>query len=235
MKNQVYAGSELELFSQAYHWKAYYSKIIQSYLGNDVLEVGAGIGGTTRCLCRGKSSQWVCLEPDSMLAEKIQTSIIRGDLPKCCEARVGTLADLSLNETFDTIIYIDVLEHIKDDVAEVKITDKHLRYGGNLVVLAPAHQWLFTPFDRAIGHHRRYNKNTLSAVIPENFKCIRMSYLDSVGLIASLGNRFVLKSKMPNKKQILVWDKVMVPLSKRIDPLIGYSIGKSIIGIWKKY
>lgn len=234
MTNYSYIGSELELFREARNWKAYYSHLLRSYLGNEVLEVGAGIGTTTETLCKGSQRRWVCLEPDPVLVKTLKSSIINGCLPKCCEARSGTLSDLNYEETFETIIYIDVLEHIKNDRAETRLAASHLKNGGFLVVLAPAHQWLFTPFDEAIGHYRRYNKSMLSAIVPNNLECITLMYLDCIGLIASLGNRFILKSKMPNRKQILLWDKVMIPLSKKIDPLIQYSVGKSILGIWQK-
>ena len=235
MTNYSYIGSELELFSEARNWKAYYRQSIQKYLGAEVLEVGAGIGSTTEFLCRGNHQRWLCLEPDPQLAKTLNSYIASGSLPNCCELKVGTLLDLSPKEKFDNIIYIDVLEHIKDDKLEIKKAYNHLKQGGFLVVLAPAHQWLFTPFDEAIGHYRRYNKRMLKAIIPsDELKCISLRYLDCVGLIASLGNRLLLKSKMPNKQQILVWDKVMVPISKIVDPLIQYSVGKSILGIWQK-
>lgn len=234
MKNYSYIGNELELFRHASNWKAYYGSIIQPYLGDEVLEVGAGIGSTTESLCKGKQVRWVCLEPDTVLASDLNSLLISDRLPKCCELRKGTLLDISPQENFDSIIYIDVLEHIKDDKAEVKLAASRLKTGGMLVVLAPAHQWLFTPFDEAIGHYRRYSRNTLSAIIPENLKCIKIMYLDSVGLIASLGNKLILKSKMPNLKQINLWDKKMVPLSRKIDPLVQYSIGKTILGLWQK-
>jgi SAM-dependent methyltransferase len=234
MKDYSYIGSELELFSQAYNWKNYYGSLIQRYLQGKVLEVGAGIGATTEYLCKGHQEQWLCLEPDPILAEKIDLKISVGRIPTCCQSRVGTSADLSPNDRFDTIIYMDVLEHIKDDRSEVKTVMQHLSIGGHLVVLAPAHQWLFTPFDTAIGHYRRYNKKSLTSAIPNSLDCIKLIYLDSVGLIASLGNRIVLKSKTPTKQQIRLWDKVMVPLSKSIDPILQYSLGKSILGIWQK-
>jgi SAM-dependent methyltransferase len=234
MQDYSYVGSELELFSQAYNWKNYYGSLIQKYLQGKVLEVGAGIGATTEFLCQGHQEQWLCLEPDPILAEKIELKISVGRVTPCCKLRVGTSADLSPNDVFDTIIYMDVLEHIKDDRSEVKTVTQHLRIGGYLVVLAPAHQWLFTPFDRAIGHYRRYNKKSLASIIPANLECLKLIYLDSIGLIASLGNRFVLKSKTPTRQQIQFWDRVMIPLSKCIDPLWQYSLGKSVLGIWQK-
>lgn len=234
MTNLSYIGSELELFREAHNWKAYWSLLIRAYIGNEVLEVGAGIGGTTEVLCKGNQRRWVCLEPDPMLADILNSSIIKGCFSESCEVKIGTLLDLDREELFDSIIYIDVLEHIQNDRAETRFAASHLRDGGFLVVLAPAHQWLFTPFDRSIGHYRRYNKKMLSAIIPETLECISLRYLDSIGLLASLGNRFILKSKMPSKKQILFWDRVMVPLSRKLDPLLQYSLGKSLVGVWRK-
>ncbi len=234
MNNYSYVGSELELFSQAHHWKKYYKRLIQNYLQGKVLEVGAGIGATTKLLCQGKQDCWVCLEPDPLLADKIENLLATGQLPVYCELRIGTLSDLSEKELFDAIVYIDVLEHIQDDVSELKISASHLKRDGRLIVLAPAHQALFTPFDRAIGHYRRYNKSSLSSVIPKDMECIKLIYLDSVGLIASIGNRFILKSETPNKNQIKIWDAMMIPLSKKLDFLMRYSLGKSILGVWQK-
>ncbi|NET31328.1 MAG: methyltransferase domain-containing protein [Cyanothece sp. SIO1E1] len=234
MKNKTYIGSELELFSQAYNWKSYYSSHIHNFLGDSVLEVGAGIGTTTRCLCKALKEKWICLEPDSLLADRINASIANGTLPKCCQVRPGTIEDLRTEEVFKTIIYIDVLEHIKDDFAEVRHAAEHLECNGYLIVLAPAHQWLFTPFDQAIGHYRRYSRASLSAVIPETLEPITVKYLDSIGLIATLGNHFLLKSKMPSKKQIMIWDRIMIPISRMVDPLLRFSIGKSVLGIWQK-
>jgi SAM-dependent methyltransferase len=234
MSDLSYKGSELELFEKAENWKAYYQNLIRDYLGKEVLEVGAGIGATTRALCGEKQSRWLCLEPDPAMGKRIGALITNHELPATCEVRVGLVSDLQPQENFDTIIYIDVLEHIENDREELKLSLPHLKPGGFLVVLSPAHQWLYTPFDEAIGHHRRYNKNSLSAVIPETLEQVELKYLDCVGALASLGNRFVLRSNIPSAKQLAVWDKLMIPLSKVMDPLLGYRAGKSVLGVWRK-
>ncbi|MEB3311724.1 MAG: class I SAM-dependent methyltransferase [Snowella sp.] len=230
MKNYNYVGTELELFSEAKNWKNYYYQMIRRYLGAEVLEVGAGIGGTTKVLCRQKHERWVCLEPDSMLVDTLKTT---PDLPPICEIQQGILAELPDGESFDAILYIDVLEHIEADQREVQRAMTHLKPGGFLIVLAPAHQWLFSPFDRAVGHYRRYNHSMMKKLTPEGLKIVRLNYLDSVGLCASLSNRW-LKQRMPTQGQIKLWDTWMVPLSKMIDPILQYTIGKSILGVWKK-
>ena len=109
-----------------------------------VLEVGAGFGATAQALCRGDTYRWVCLEPDVRLASAIEAARAEGMLPPWCEVVVGTLEGAALGR-FDTILYIDVLEHIEDDRAELARAARHLAPGGHLVVLSPAHPWLFSP------------------------------------------------------------------------------------------
>jgi SAM-dependent methyltransferase len=230
----TYVGSELDLFSAAKNWKSYFRKQLLPYLGEDVLEVGAGLGGTTQVLCRGTEKRWVCLEPDAALVARLDQKIQSGELPKCCESRLGTLEKFDDAEMFDTILYMDVLEHIEDDRAEVARAAKHLRPGGHVIALSPAHQWLFTPFDHAIGHCRRYTKAGFGALATDDLEKVRLVYLDSIGFFASLANKLILKSAMPKPSQIAFWDNVLVRMSKVVDPVLGYSAGKSVLAVWRK-
>jgi SAM-dependent methyltransferase len=229
-----YVGSELDLFSTATHWKSYFRDQLAPFLGDDVLEVGSGLGGTTQVLCRGTEKRWVCLEPDSSLVARLDRKIDLGGLPKVCESRLGTLEDFEESETFDTILYMDVLEHIEDDRGEVARATRHLRPGGHLIGLSPAHQWLFTPFDQAIGHCRRYHRSGFGALKNDELETVRLVYLDSIGLFASLANKIFLKSAMPRPSQIAFWDQVLVRISRVVDPILGYSAGKSVLAVWRK-
>jgi SAM-dependent methyltransferase len=230
----TYVGTELDLFARANNWKGYLRRQITPFLGRDVLEVGAGLGATTLHLCRGEHDRWVCLEPDPGLARRLEASISAGGLPPCCRAEVGTIRDRPREPAFDTILYIDVLEHILDDASEVDRAMHLLRPGGHLVALSPAHQSLYTPFDAAIGHHRRYSKKSIAALTPPGLDLVRLRYLDACGMLASLGNRLILNQSMPASRQIAVWDGVMVRLSRLLDPVIGYSLGKSVFAVWKR-
>jgi SAM-dependent methyltransferase len=230
----TYVGTELDLFASATRWKGYLRRRISPYLGPEVLEVGAGLGGTTLALCRGDHRRWVCLEPDASLADRLRERIDSAELPPCCSIRGGTLADDRDPSAFDSILYVDVLEHIEDDASELERASDRLRPGGTLVVIAPAHPWLFTPFDTAIGHFRRYTRSTLSSIGPSGLDLVRVDYLDSVGLIASLGNRLILRRSMPGPWQVAAWDNLMVPLSRAIDPILGHRVGKSVMAVWRK-
>jgi SAM-dependent methyltransferase len=228
-----YVGNELELFAEAGNWKRYFASKIRPHLGADVAEVGAGIGGTTALLSQGHQGHWLCLEPDRDLLARIEDAVARGELPGV-DARAATLAELPADRLFDTILYIDVLEHIDDDRGEAARASAHLRPGGKLVILSPAHQWLYSPFDRAIGHFRRYTKASLAAAVPEDLARVELLYLDMVGLLASAGNRFITSSAAPSRAQIKLWDGVMVPLSRLLDRVVGHTLGKSVMGVWAK-
>jgi hypothetical protein len=234
MSKFTYIGDELDVFSAAKNWKSYLRRQIGPHLGREVMEVGAGFGGTTKFLCNGDFDRWVCLEPDVGLADRIAVSIRSGSLPRCCQVEVGTLGGRDAHEQFDTLLYIDVLEHIEDDKGELARAISHLRFGGSLVVLSPAHQWLFSEFDRAIGHFRRYTRRNLRAISPPGSQIDRLIYLDCVGLLASLANRVLLKSGTPTRGQIAFWDGIMVPLSRRLDTVTLNCVGKSVLSIWRK-
>lgn len=225
-----YAGSELEIFEKAHNWKAYLRRSMEPYLSGSILEVGAGLGANTRQFAALGFDRWTCLEPDAALGKHI-----RADPPSLNRHEVisGDLAVLDPSRRFDAILYIDVLEHIQDDSGELRRASLHLHPGGALIVLSPAHPWLFTAFDRAIGHYRRYTKQSLHAVAPPHLRREKLIYLDSAGLLASLGNRLLLDRRMPTAAQIRTWDSILVPLSRWLDPLLFGAVGKSVLGVWR--
>jgi SAM-dependent methyltransferase len=232
--DRPYEGQELELFAAARNWKAYWSGAIRHHLGKSVLEAGAGLGTNTPFLLGPEQASWLCVEPDAALVAQIPATLANNPFRQFVTTCAGTLRDVPETQAFDTILYIDVLEHIEDDHAEMRAALAHLKQGGKIVILSPAHPWLFTPFDKAIGHYRRYTRKSLRACTPPGATLIQLYALDSVGLMASVANKLFLHQSMPTAKQIALWDKTLVSLSRITDPLIGYSIGKSLIGIWQK-
>ncbi len=230
----AYVGGELGFFAHATNWKRYWSRKIRLHVAGDVLEAGAGLGTNTVLLRSATQGQWTCLEPDRQLVAALQSSLSKNGLNQSCRVVVGTISELPAQERFDTIIYIDVLEHIADVRAELVLASERLRPGGAVVVLSPAHQWLFSEFDKSIGHCRRYSKQTLLEAAPSSLHLIKCFYLDSCGLFASLANRFLLRQSLPTLKQILFWDRTIIPVSRLIDPLLFYQAGKSIIGVWRR-
>jgi SAM-dependent methyltransferase len=223
--SSTYVGTELELFAKATNWKSYVGAALAPYVRGRVLDVGAGIGGNIRALTNPKVTEWVALEPDARLAATIQDPI--------ATVMHGTLATVPQWERFDTILYMDVLEHIADDRGEIARATRLLAPAGCLIVLAPAHQFLFSPFDSAVGHYRRYGLKQLLALKPVNFRTEICRLLDSVGFFASLANRALLRQSTPTERQIAIWDRLMVRASRIVDPIAGYRVGKSALMVWR--
>jgi ubiquinone/menaquinone biosynthesis C-methylase UbiE len=189
-----YVGSELNVFSNAKNWKRYISKHLRHYVNGDVLEVGSGLGSVTGVLS-DSARRWMCLEPDPDLLARAR-SLLSNEKANC-EFVVGTLETMAPEEVFDAILYIDVLEHIEDDGLELIRASRHVKRGGVICVLAPAHPKLYSAFDR--------------------------------GSVIS-----ILKSAAPSVKQITFWDRVLVSLSRILDPVFGYSVGKSVLAVWRR-
>lgn len=230
----IYSGTELDLFATARHWKSYWTRVIDPYLGQHVLELGAGIGANAQALQHRRYARWLSVEPDAAMVQQVTQAIAQGQLSPSHEAVCGTSQNLSRDERFDTILYLDVLEHIEDDRTELQRVTDLLQPGGHVVILAPAHNFLYTPFDRKIGHFRRYDKTMLRAIVPQELRIRRVHYLDSVGMLASLGNKLLLQSDSPSPGQVRFWDSVLVRMSQLVDPLTGFRLGKSIVCILEK-
>jgi hypothetical protein len=234
MKDVAYGGKELGLFAHSRNWKHYFASKIGLFIGERVIEVGAGIGATTAILCDGSQQYWLCLEPDPALRAQIDACIAAGQLPPCCSSRGGVVADLDSREAADCFIYIDVLEHIEDDGGELKSVAERLVPGGTIIVVSPAFNSLYSPFDKSVGHYRRYNKSALQVLTPPSCRIKRIFYLDCLGMGTSFMNKLLLKQSVPNQAQILFWDRWLVPVSRVLDPVVRYKAGRSIVCVWEK-
>ena len=232
MSGYEYPGEELDVFSLAVNWKEYFARILRPYVAGAVLEVGAGLGETTRTLWNPSVRRWVCVEPDPRLADRLARTL--SDLEPRPEIIVGDLGRVPGACDFDCIAYIDVLEHIRTDATELRAAASRLRRGGHLLVLSPAFEWLYSEFDEALGHERRYTKRTLSAVFPAELERVKLFYADSVGCLLSLGNRLLLRQSLPSERQIRFWDQSVIPVSRVVDRLVGRSFGRSIIAVYRR-
>ena len=229
-----YIGQELELFALATNWKRYVKAEIGKYLIGDVLEIGAGIGSTTLALHDGTARRWVCLEPDDDQAKRLRTTLTRSWGVYAPAVIAGSLRALADRQSFDCVLYLDVLEHIQDDRRQIEEAARLVRPGGHIVVLSPAHQWLFSEFDKSIGHIRRYDKRNLRSLMPSGWAEKKLAYLDSVGVLLSLANAIALRQALPSRLQLSLWDRLCVPLSRVVDWALLGKFGKSVLAVWEK-
>ncbi len=136
---------------------------------------------------------------------------------------------------FDTIVSLDVLEHIKDDKKQIRKYYNSLKKSGHLILIVPAFQFLYSNFDKDINHFRRYDKRNIKKLIKKlKFKIIKLDYFDTIGFFLSLGSKFLSNDYKKNlSKKVFFWDK-LIPLSKLLDFFLFNTIGKSLIVVLKK-
>ena len=197
------------------------------------MEVGSGIGINTKYLFNASTNvtSWCLVEPDPTLATQIEVNTENFNLPKK-KIINGTISSV-LDKKFDTIIYIDVLEHIEESRKEIELIKTYLKPNGHAIILVPAFNFMYNVFDKRIGHFRRYDKKLLKDELNSQMSIVKLFYLDSVGFFTSLLNKYILKKELPTTKNIWVWDKIIIPISKISDILFLRSFGKSLIGIFK--
>jgi len=227
MTGSKYIGNELQIFSIALKWKQYWSSLIlQDTTVKNSIEIGAGIGSNIPYLV-GHSKKFYVLEPDTFFYENhLKPYSLRYN---SITAINGTISNIVNKIKLEHIFYIDVLEHIENDKLELEQASKILSAQGSIFLLVPAHQFLFSYFDRSVGHFRRYTIRSLSKIIPSECQIVNAKYLDSLGFFLSTMIKISPKKISPTQRNIQIWDKYLVPLSKLIDKLLSYKVGKSLL------
>ena len=227
MKQVQYDGFELDHFDSATNFRFYQLSLIRKYLKDNFLEVGAGKGGLASVYKR-LLKDITLIEPDKKLFKILKNKF------KKKKIKIEKNSIKNIKKKFNTIIYFDVLEHIEDDLLEVKSAAKKLKSGGHLIFSVPAYQIFYSDFDRSVGHFRRYSKNNFIRISKKSgLKIEKLIYYDFVGfLFLSINKLFSLKSTNL-KFKISLWN-LLIPISRIIDFITLNYFGKSLLCVYKK-
>ena len=222
-----YDGFELDTFDAAKEFRNYQLYYLKSYIKDPFLEVGAGQGGLTN-LYKKFTKDITLIEPDNKLFQLLRKKFRKKNI----KIKNQTIDKIKFK--YQTIIYFDVLEHIKSDLKEVKIASKKLKKNGNLIFNVPAHQLFYNEFDKAVGHFKRYNKKDFKDIEKKtDLKIEKLIYYDSIGLLFLILNK-IFKLKETNLKNKIYFWNMLIPLSKIIDKLTFNKFGKSLLCVFKK-
>ena len=226
MSKIKYDGYELEYFDEAFNFRKYQIQLIKKYLQKSLAEVGPGQGGLVEYY--KKFVKKICLiEADKYLYQFLRKKF------KNKKIKVKNNKISNINNKFETIIYFDVLEHIKNDLNEVREAKKKLNKNGYLIFSVPAHQYFYNNFDKSVGHVKRYSKSDFKKIESKTgLKIEKLVYYDSIGLLFLILNKiFSLSQKNLNHK-IKFWN-LLIPISKIIDFVTFNNLGKSLICVFR--
>ena len=223
-----YPVEATERFDDAKFHRKYCMSFVKKFIHGNVLEVGAGCGSFTRDYIDNKMNATLT-ETDNKNFEDLKKNFINNK-----NIKISNKTIFEIEDKFDTILYLHVLEHIEDDRKELKEVETKLNKGGHLIIMVPRHQKLYSNFDKSIGHFRRYEMNFFE----KNFYNLNrklLKSLDSFGYLLYFLNKLFFKNeKFPSKFKIFIWDKIFTPLSIALDLITNYKIGKCIIAVYKK-
>jgi len=224
-----YPGKELEIFDKANLWRNYLHKTIKKFIGQKVLEVGAGIGSFTQIYMDDKK-ELTLSEIDNFNFRTIQDKFNHKKNIKVEKKKIT-----EINDKFDTIMYLSVLEHIENDREEILQALSRLEKNGNLIICAPAHNFMYSNFDKEIGHFRRYEISFFKELKFNDAIVKKSFFIDSFGYLLYFINRLVFKKEVyPSKLKVLIWDKIFIPITYIVDLITFYKFGKNIVCIIKK-
>jgi len=222
-----YPGKELENFDKASVWRFYIYLQIRKYIKKSILEVGAGIGSFT--------SNYIHLSNDITLTEIDKNNLILIKKKFKNKYSIFDKETKKIPKKFDSIMYLNVLEHIKKDKIELGTAVSKLKKNGFLIILVPAHNQLYSKFDKAIGHYRRYDLNFFKKLKLKGTKLEKLYFLDFFGYILYYVNKIFFKNETyPSAFKIFIWDKIFTPVTMILDKLLLYKYGKNIIFVVKK-
>jgi SAM-dependent methyltransferase len=227
-----YAGRDLEAMDFAERYHRWILSEFRPFVRGEVAEVGAGSGAFSRMLLElPEVRRLAAVEPSGRMHALLEQRIA-GD-PRA-EAHRAFFAEVAPRSALDAILYVNVLEHVEDDAGELAVAAAALRPGGHLCVFVPALRWLYSPFDAAIGHHRRYHRGELvEKVRAAGLSVVRCRYFDAAGILPWLV-AFRLLRRTLGGGQVRLYDRLVVPLAAPLERLVAPPLGKNLLLVARK-
>jgi 2-polyprenyl-3-methyl-5-hydroxy-6-metoxy-1,4-benzoquinol methylase len=228
-----YAADDLETMSEAHRYQAHVFGLIRPHVGRHVLEVGCGIGTMSQQLVE-VADRLVCIEPNLNCAARAR-AVLDGHpriALRVCHLEECNRAEL-LQERFDTIVCVNVLEHIEDDIRALRLfRDVVSPTGGNVVIFVPAIQAAYGPLDAALGHHRRYTKRSLGAAFAAaGLDLAVVRYTNPIGLLGWMYNAHVTRNIEHTAGQVRMFERLVAPWALPLERLVAPPIGLSLFAV----
>ena len=234
-KHDLTAG--LEATQLARNYNSWLFGHIKRYIKGSVLEAGAGIGTIADRLINNGVNKLLLGEIDQTYLKRL--SIKYKGLSQVVVTKLDITSKKSIGRLpkIDTIISVNTLEHIKDDGETISLLAGRLNPGGYMIIFVPAFQILFGKWDKSIGHIRRYNKSELlnkinrAGLVPKRTRFMNIPGFFGWGVNSLLGNT---PKQQGTQKQILIFDRFILPWWSKIEDLINPFFGQSLLVVAKK-
>lgn len=229
------AIDELAALSDADTFITWISDTLEPHLGPRVLEVGAGVGAIATKLAAA-GHEVTAIEPAGNVFPELARRTAGVDGLHALQVTSQELAASGSSSSFDSVVYVSVLEHILDDVDELRTAYGLLRPGGSLALFVPAMPALYGSLDFKSGHYRRYDRALLEqVVIDAGFTLERLTYMDLVGALPYFVMYRLLDVPRLSSGSSRLYDSVLVPISRFLEGRFGTpAVGKNLVAVARR-
>jgi SAM-dependent methyltransferase len=235
----AYAGRDLESMSFARNYHRWILDLFAPYLGRRVVEVGAGTGSFSELLLARRPESLTLVEPSSEMHRRLVEHVAR--ITTAARVRIhndtfaGVAEHVAAEERPDSIIYVNVLEHVEEDEDELRLVRETLAPGGRVFVFVPALQWLYGSFDRQVGHRRRYTRRELAGKCERaRLRVLKAVYFDAAGVVPWWLKYRVLRSEKMEPAAVKFYDDFCVPVLRRAESRLPPPLGKNVLLVAEK-
>jgi SAM-dependent methyltransferase len=234
MENPAGSATMTTAIQDATKYSDWIYGVLRPHLGRSMLEIGPGYGNfAARAVADGKGYRAIDVDSDTIVRLRARLSLGE-DLLAIGDAATPEWEKRFRDIGIDTVVMINVVEHLKDDRALLEAAGR-CAPNGKLVVMVPAHQFLYGTLDSEAGHYRRYDRASLSALVrAAGWNPREVFYMNAVGAAAWFMSGRVLRLKLDGEganNSVHFYDRFVVPWARVIDPCLTWLCGQSVIAI----
>jgi SAM-dependent methyltransferase len=231
------ALDELETLSDAENFTDWIVDQFEPHLDGNVLEVGAGLGSVSRRIAqRHPSASVTALEPAANVFDRLRTDT--AETPGVRAHRMTSAEWLAAGSSagHDTVLYVNVLEHIRDDADELRTAFELVRPGGVVGLFVPALPRLYGSLDHKSGHYRRYRRQGLEQIVTAaGFQIERIHHLDVLGIAPYWLMYRLFDRQRLDRASSGLYDRVLVPIARATEQLVGHPpVGKNLVVVARR-
>ena len=224
-----YASDELDALAEAHNYYRWLMRRFRPHLGRRVVEVGAGIGTIgERLLAQPGVEELHLIEPAANNYALLERRYRDDPRVRTLHGYIEDQAPLAA----DSLVAVNVLEHVQDDLRFLAAARRMLRPGGRLLLFVPAMQAIYGSLDRVFEHHRRYGRAQLAErLLASGFRIDRIDYANSIGVLAWFLTGRVLRRTTLDAASVRFYDRAVIPWLSAIEDRVPPPIGQSLLAI----
>lgn len=224
-----YEGRDLEVLADCPQYYRWIADAMTPYVRGCGIEYGPG-KGTISKLVLPHMFQLSLVEPSPNLCQELENTFAdNAEVSVYCE-RLETHVVSQPDASVDTVVMVNVLEHVEEDFQTLQELQRIIVPGGHLLLFVPALQWLMSDLDLLHGHYRRYHRKPLEKMCRKaGFEILSCRYWDVPGVFAWGLINTIGGSVHFNPRMVGIYDRYIVPVARCVESVVAPPLGKNLL------